>query len=67
MVKRNTQIYGLINKVPQFVLKGDFVKKTPHAKRLAEDDILFWAQTPYHLKYIVAYEEHLKLILHHMY
>jgi hypothetical protein len=67
MVKCNTQKYGLINKVPQFVLKQDFLKNTPCDKRSEEDDIPFWAWTPYHLEYIVAYEEHLKLILHYMY
>ncbi len=41
MVKCNTQKYGLINKVPQFVLKQDFLKNTPCDKRSEEDDIPF--------------------------
>ena len=67
MVKRNTQKYGMIDKVPHFVLKRDFMKSTPYAERSTEDNIPFWAWMPYHLEYVAVHVEHLKLILYYMY
>jgi hypothetical protein len=43
------------------------VKNMPYATRSTEDNIPFWAQMPYHLKYVAAHKEHLELILYYMY
>jgi hypothetical protein len=67
MAKKNPYKYGIIDKVPQFVLERNFIKNAPYAERSKEDNIPFWLHTPYHLEYILVMEEQLELTLHYMY
>ncbi len=55
--------YGLITKVPDFVLERDFIKHTPYARRSEEDDIPFWAKMLLHLEYLLKDKDMLKHIL----
>jgi hypothetical protein len=67
MVTKNPYKYGIIDRVPHFVLERNFVKNTPYPECSEEDNIPFWLRTPYHLEYVFVIEEHLELILHYMY
>jgi hypothetical protein len=67
MVKKNPYKYGIIDKVPHFVLEHNFVKNTPYTECSKEDNIPFWLRTPYHLEYVLVMEEQLELIFHYMY
>ncbi len=53
--------------MPKFVLEKDYIKKTRYAERSDDDDIPFWVQMPFHLKYLAVKEEKLKQILAYMY
>ncbi len=59
--------YGSITKVPEFVLKRDFIKHTPYAEQSEGDDIPFWAKMPFHLEYLAINEDALEHILAFMY
>ncbi len=67
MVAKKPYKYGLITKVPEFVLEMDFIKHTHYAKRSKEDDIPFWAKMPLHLEYLIKDKDMLKHILAFMY
>jgi hypothetical protein len=67
MVSQNPFKYGSLTKIPQFVIKKDFIKNTPHAERLNDDDIPFWAKMPFHLEYLTVDKEKLEQILAYMY
>ncbi len=67
MVTRNPFKYGSLTKVPQFVIRKDFIKNTPYAERLNDNDIPFWAKMPFHLEYLAVDKERLEQILAYMY
>jgi hypothetical protein len=67
MVACNPFKYGMITKVPKFVLEKDYIKNTPYAELSDKDNIPFWALMPFHLKCIAIDEDHHKQILAHMY
>jgi hypothetical protein len=67
MVAKNPYKYGLITKVPEFVLERDFIKLTPYAKQSEGEDIHFWAKLPFHLEYLAINEDALEHILAFMY
>ncbi len=67
MIDRNRFRYGMIVKVPKFVLEKDFIKNTPYAERSDEDDIPGWARMPFHLECVATNEDHLDQILAYMY
>jgi hypothetical protein len=67
IVAKNQYKYGLITKVPDFVLERDFIKHTPYARQSDEDDIPFWAKMPLHLEYLLKDKDMLKHILAFMY
>ncbi len=63
----NPSKYGTIVKVPQFVLKKDYIKNMPYAEWSDEDNIPFWAWMPFHLESMAVNEDHLVQILAYMY
>ena len=67
MVAKNPYKYGLITKVPEFVLERDFIKHTPCAKQSEGDDIPFWAKMPFHLEYLAINKDALEHILAFIY
>ena len=67
MVTQNPFEYGLLTKVPQFVIEKDFIKNTPYAERLNDNDIPFWAKMPFHLEYLTVDKEKIEQILAYMY
>ena len=60
MIARNPSKYGMIVRVPQFVLERDYIKNTPYAERFEDDGIPFWACMPFHLECKAAKEDHLE-------
>jgi hypothetical protein len=60
MVTQNPFKYGLLTKVPQFVIGKDFIKNMPYAERSNGNDIPFWAKMPFHLEYLTVDEEKLE-------
>ncbi len=67
MVTQNPFKYGSLTKVPQFVIEKDFIKNTPYAERLNDNDIPFWAKMPFHLEYLTVDKEKIEQILAYMY
>jgi hypothetical protein len=67
MVAKKPYKYGSITKVPEFVLKRDFIKHTPYAKQSKGDDIPFWAKMPFHLEYLAINKDALEHILAFIY
>jgi hypothetical protein len=67
MVARSPSKYGSLTKVPQFVINKDYIRNTPYAERLDNDDIPFWAWKPFHLEYLAVDEKKLDQILAYMY
>lgn len=67
MVAKKPYKYGLITKVPQFILEKDFIKHTPYAERSDNDDIPFWEKMPFHLEYLRVNEDEFEHILAFMY
>jgi hypothetical protein len=63
MVTHKPLFYGLITKVPLFVLDEDYEKNTPYAERSENNDIPFWSHTPFHMEYVAMEEEHHDQIL----
>jgi hypothetical protein len=66
MVARSPSKYGSLTKVPQFVINKDYIRNTPYAERSDNNDIPFWAQMPFYLKYLAVNEEKLDQILAYM-
>jgi hypothetical protein len=67
MVAKNLYKYGLITKVPEFVLERDFIMHTSYAKKFKGDNIHFWVKMPFHLEYLTINKDALKHILAFMY